>query len=160
MNYSKLLTLTGAMLTLSCIVSAEDIKMKITKKYLNLPVSQKVDRAVMTLSADGKEQAFDIRLAPANPDYWVFCDVSQYKNKNIVISYKGDNAGMDKIYQADEVAGHENMYKEENRPLVHYTQRRGIMTRTVCFIMMANIICSISITRMNVNGVICIGDTR
>ena len=125
MNYSKLLTLTGAMLTLSCIVSAEDIKMKITKKYLNLPVSQKVDRAVMTLSADGKEQAFDIRLAPANPDYWVFCDVSQYKNKNIVISYKGDNAGMDKIYQADEVAGHENMYKEENRPLVHYTQRRG-----------------------------------
>ncbi|WP_394340707.1 MULTISPECIES: DUF4980 domain-containing protein [Parabacteroides] len=113
------------MLTLSCIVSAEDIKMKITKKYLNLPVSQKVDRAVMTLSADGKEQAFDIRLAPANPDYWVFCDVSQYKNKNIVISYKGDNAGMDKIYQADEVAGHENMYKEENRPLVHYTQRRG-----------------------------------
>ncbi len=125
MNYSKLLTLTGAMLTLSCIVSAEDIKMKITKKYLNLPVSQKVDRAVMTLSADGKEQAFDIRLAPANPDYWVFCDVSQYKNKNIVISYKGDNTGMDKIYQADEVAGHENMYKEENRPLVHYTQRRG-----------------------------------
>lgn len=125
MNYSKLLTLTGAMLTLSCIVNAEDIKMKITKKYLNLPVSQKVDRAVMTLSADGKEQAFDIRLAPANPDYWVFCDVSQYKNKNIVISYKGDNTGMDKIYQADEVAGHENMYKEENRPLVHYTQRRG-----------------------------------
>lgn len=126
MNCSKLLTLTGALLTLSCLASAEDIKMKITKKYLNLPVSHQVDRAVMTLQADGKqEQAFDIRLAASNPDYWVFCDVSQYKNKTLVISYKGDNAGMNDIYQADEIAGQDSMYKETNRPLVHYTQKRG-----------------------------------
>ena len=126
MNYTKAITFTSALLAFTCIANAEDIKMKITKKYLNLPVSHQVDRAVMTLQADGKEaQAFDIRLAPSNPDYWVFCDVSQYKNKTIVLSYKGDNAGMAKIFQADEIAGQDSLYKETNRPQIHYTQRRG-----------------------------------
>ncbi len=125
-NYQKLLTITGAMLSLALVANAADIKLKITKKYLNLPVSHQVDRAVMTLNADDRpSQAFDIRLAPSTPDYWVFCDVSQYKNKELTISYKGDNAGMEKIYQADEFAGQDSLYKESNRPQIHYTQKRG-----------------------------------
>ena len=126
MKHTRLFTLTGALLVFSCIANADDITMKITKNYLNLPVSHRVDRAVMSLQTDGKPaQSFDIRLAAAEPDYWVFCDVSQYKNKTIVISYKGDNAGMGKIYQADEIAGQDSLYKETNRPQIHYTQRRG-----------------------------------
>ena len=126
MKHTRLFALAGTLLAFSCVVHAEDIKMKITKKYLNLPVSHRVDRAVMTLQADGKPaQSFDIRLSPSEPDYWVFCDVSQYKNKTVVISYQGDNAGMDRIYQADEIAGQDSLYKETNRPQIHYTQRRG-----------------------------------
>lgn len=119
---------SAAMLVATSLAHAEDITMKITKKYLNLPVSHQVDRAVMTLTADGKPlRAFDIRLAtnPDAADYWVFCDVSQFKNKQLVISYKGDHAGMAKIYQADEFAGQDSLYRETNRPQLHFTQKRG-----------------------------------
>lgn len=112
--------------TLSGSMNAEDLTLKITKKYLNLPVSHQKERAVMTLAVDGKPvRSFDIRLASAEPDYWVFCDVSSFKGKQIKISYRGDAAGMDKIYQADEIAGQDSLYKETNRPQIHYTQRRG-----------------------------------
>lgn len=126
MNYGKLLTLLVMAFTLSGSMNAEDLTLKITKKYLNLPVSHQKERAVMTLAVDGKPvRSFDIRLASAEPDYWVFCDVSSFKGKQIKISYCGDAAGMDKIYQADEIAGQDSLYKETNRPQIHYTQRRG-----------------------------------
>lgn len=126
MNYGKLLTLLVMAFILSGSMNAEDFTLKITKKYLNLPVSHQKERAVMTLAVDGKPvRSFDIRLASAEPDYWVFCDVSSFKGKQIKISYRGDAAGMDKIYQADEIAGQDSLYKETNRPQIHYTQRRG-----------------------------------
>ena len=126
MNYGKLLTLLVMAFILSGSMNAEDLTLKITKKYLNLPVSHQKERAVMTLAVDGKPvRSFDIRLASAEPDYWVFCDVSSFKGKQIKISYRGDAAGMDKIYQADEIAGQDSLYKETNRPQIHYTQRRG-----------------------------------
>jgi len=57
--------------------SAEDIKVKVRDQYINFPVSQKDDRAVMTISAPGKEDySFEIRLASGQPDYWVFLDMS------------------------------------------------------------------------------------
>ena len=42
------------MLVLSAGMNAEDITLKITKRYLNLPVSHQQERAVMTLAVDGK----------------------------------------------------------------------------------------------------------
>lgn len=126
MNYGKLLTLLGMMFVLSGIMNAKDLTLKITKKYLNLPVSHQNERAEMTLSVDGKPvRAFQIRLASATPDYWVFCDVSDFKNKQLSITYQGDASGIDKIYQADEIAGQDSLYKETNRPQVHFTSRRG-----------------------------------
>ena len=122
----NVLILASALMTCISTVEAQDLTMKITKKYLNLPVSHQTDRAVMTFDVGGKqERAFDIRLAPENPDYWVFCDMSALKNKEIKISYNGNKAGINKIYQADEIAGQDSMYTETNRPQIHYTQRRG-----------------------------------
>ena len=52
------------MLVLSAGMNAEDITLKITKRYLNLPVSHQQERAVMTLAVDGKRvRSFDIRQA-------------------------------------------------------------------------------------------------
>ena len=122
----KLFLLVCASLFMTAQVGAKDISFKITKKYLNLPVSHQVSRSVMTFEIDGKkERAFEIRLAPGLADYWVFCDVSFLKDKVVKISYNGNEAGMDKIYQADEIAGHENMYRESNRPQIHFTPKRG-----------------------------------
>lgn len=106
-------------------LSAGNIPIKITKQYLNLPVSQKTERKRMSFSVDGKEdRSFVIRLS-AEPDYWVFCDMSAYKGKTINISYEGDPSGLSKIYQDDKIEGHENLYKEKNRPQFHFTTQRG-----------------------------------
>lgn len=122
--------ITKTVLTLlisSCCTTAtqaENITLKITKRYLNLPVSHQVDRKRMSFAIDGKqERDFVIRLASGKPDYWVFCDMEAYKGKKLTISYDGD--GLQQIYQDNQIAGEDSLYKEKNRPQLHYTQRRG-----------------------------------
>jgi fructan beta-fructosidase len=102
-----------------------NISFKITGKYLNLPVSQKKDRGTMKFEIGGKqEREFKIRLS-AEPEYWVFCDVTSLKGKTIQISYDGDGAGLNKIYQDEKIAGQDSLYKEKNRPQFHFTSKRG-----------------------------------
>ena len=126
MNNKRIWVLASALVGCVFTLSAQDLTMKITKRYLNLPVSHQVDRALMTFDVGGRqERAFEIRLASGKPDYWVFCDLSALKNKEIKISYTGNKTGINKIYQADEIAGQDSLYKETNRPQIHYTQRRG-----------------------------------
>ncbi|RZM23183.1 MAG: 2,6-beta-D-fructofuranosidase [Pedobacter sp.] len=105
---------------------AADITIKITKRYLNFPISQKTDRKEMKFSVGGKEErAFKIRLAGDAPEYWVFSDMTAYKGKTLKISYDGDAAGLSKIYQDDKIAGQDSLYKEYNRPQFHFTTKRG-----------------------------------
>ncbi|MDR2970172.1 MAG: DUF4980 domain-containing protein [Tannerellaceae bacterium] len=113
---------------------AEVVTLKITDRYINLPVSHSVERAVMTFTVDGrKERTFDIRLAPsvAEADYWVFCDVSHLKGKTITISYEksaddtGKAIGKSGIYQSASISGADSLYRETNRPQLHFTPRRG-----------------------------------
>ena len=126
MKTTKILTCTNLLLVSCFLMQAGELKIKIDKKYLNLPVSHQVERAPMTLRADGMEDySFQIRLAQSQPDYWVFCDMSRYQGKELRISYPGDNARLELIYQADEITGQDSLYRESNRPQVHYTQRRG-----------------------------------
>ena len=106
-------------------IQASEITIRITKRYLNLPISQQIERAQMTFMVDGKEErTFLIRLA-TDPEYWVFCDMKNLQGKTITIRYEGDPAGLSKIYQDDEIEGQKDMYKETNRPQYHFTTRRG-----------------------------------
>ncbi|MFA6701525.1 MAG: DUF4980 domain-containing protein [Dysgonamonadaceae bacterium] len=108
------------------IVNAQSISIKATKKYLNIPISNEANREVMTIEVNGtKERVFDVRLASENPDYWVFCDISAFKNKTLNISFSSQNNGLNKIYQSDEIAGLDSLYKEQNRPQFHFSSRRG-----------------------------------
>jgi sucrose-6-phosphate hydrolase SacC (GH32 family) len=106
---------------------AQEKTVKITKKYLNLPVSHSVDRSRMTFTVNGKEDRnFVIRLASGKPEYWVFTDVSAYKGKTLRIAYQGNPAGLDNIWQEDTIrTDGAPMYKEKNRPQYHFTTRRG-----------------------------------
>lgn len=107
-------------------LSAEEIKIKINKKYLNLPVSHKQDRGKMTFSAEGHpDLSVVIRLAPDEADYWVFKDVSDLKGKTITIRYEGNGKGLNNLFQDDVIAGQDSLYKETNRPQFHFTTRRG-----------------------------------
>ncbi len=104
----------------------DEVSLLIKSKYLNLPVSQSADRAKMTFSADGLQfKEFAIRLAPEKPDYWVFWDISEYSGKEITINYSGNGAGLKNIYQDDRIAGEDSLYKEVNRPQMHFSSRRG-----------------------------------
>ena len=121
----KLLFVCAALLIVMQ-VGARNVSTKITKRYLNFPISNRVHRSIMTFEVNGKqERAFEIRLATGPVDYWVFCDVSFLKGKDLKISYNGDAVGMEMIYQSDEIADNENIYKEEYRPQIHFTPKRG-----------------------------------
>lgn len=105
---------------------AGDITIKVTKKYLNIPVSHQDKRAKMRFETGGDtEREFQIRLATGAPDYWVFCDLTSLSGKSITISYEGDDSGLNSIYQDDRIAGQDSLYKERNRPQFHFTARRG-----------------------------------
>ena len=103
-----------------------EISIQVSKRYLNLPISQLQQRGTMQFMINGRqERSFKIRLAKNEPEYWVFCDVTKLKGKTISISYDGDAEGLAKIYQDDTIAGQDSMYHEKNRPQFHFTTRRG-----------------------------------
>ena len=117
---------TFALTCLALSLHASDIKIKITKRYINFPISHQVDRQVMKMMVDGQEdRQFNIRLANGDPEYWVFSDVSAYKGKTITLSYDGDESALTKIYQDDTIAGQDSLYQEANRPQFHFTTKRG-----------------------------------
>lgn len=123
---NKLASSTLAFLCLALSVQAADIKIKVTKRYINFPISQQVDRQVMKMLVDGQEdRKFNIRLANGDPEYWVFTDVSAYQGKTITLSYDGDESALSQIYQDDKIAGQDSIYQEVNRPQFHYTTKRG-----------------------------------
>lgn len=124
------LTSTFIALTLMMLgnhfVQAQNLSIKITKRYLNLPVSQAENRGTMQFQMLGKqERSFKIRLASGKPDYWVFCDMTALQGQTISISYDGKTDGLNKIYQDDKFAGQDSVYREKNRPQYHFSSRRG-----------------------------------
>ena len=134
LKIKQLLFLSSVLLISSCGTKDQqtgkseikEISMVVKSRYLNLPVSQAADRAKMTFAADGRQvKEFVIRLAPEKPDYWVFYDVSKYKGKALTISYTGNPEGLKNIYQDEYIAGQDSLYKEINRPQVHFSSRRG-----------------------------------
>lgn len=125
-SFLKVITLLSILCCCFSLLQAQEISIKITKKYLNLPVSHRQNRANMQFTVGAKqERNFKIRLAKDEPEYWVFSDVSEFKGKTIKINYDGDAAGLAKIYQDDKINGQDSLYKEYNRPQFHFTTRRG-----------------------------------
>jgi len=105
---------------------AGEISLKITKRYLNFPISHSQPRRRMVFKTVGESDlSVVIRLAPEDAEYWVFKDMLFLKGKTVKISYDGDERGLNKIYQSDQIAGQDSLYKEKNRPQFHFTTRRG-----------------------------------
>lgn len=122
----KHLLLSALAMLLAVGAQAQEISFKAQKRYLNIPISHRQERARMTLLVDGdQERAFNIRIAEGEPDYWVFCDIAEFKGKRLTLKYPHHSAGLQRIYQSDEIAGADSLYSERYRPQVHYTQQRG-----------------------------------
>jgi sucrose-6-phosphate hydrolase SacC (GH32 family) len=123
----KLTILLSFILTSAMLFSQEIVKeYKIEKQYLNFPIEMKQDRQMVQFLLNKDTLTYNvIRIAVAEPDYWVFKDVSAYKGKTLKLVFAKDVAGLQKIYQSDAFAGQDSLYKESKRPQFHFSSRRG-----------------------------------
>lgn len=109
-------------------LNAQEVKKEfvINKRYLNLPIQINQAREKMVLSSSRMENMeLMIKLSDYQPDYWVFIDVSDLNGKKLMLTYPRRVNGLDKIYQADQIAGADSLYYESKRPQIHFTSRRG-----------------------------------
>ena len=114
-----------------CADNAE-VKMKITSRYLNFPVSHQTERRALSLRVKGRKADVPyfrsvVRLTEGEPDYWVFQDVSDLKGKTVILSFDGSDETLQRVYQADTFPGEAMLYRETYRPQYHFTTRRGWM---------------------------------
>ena len=125
MRYNRFFILAAA-LSAGYMLQGAELTMKVTGKYLNIPISHSVDRIPLTLEAKGMDLLPVVaRVAPGTPEYWVFKDISALKGKKLTIKYPDGTKGMNAIYQADTIHGESTIYHEKNRPQYHFTTRRG-----------------------------------
>ena len=107
---------------------AQEVKrdIKISKRYLNIPVQQSQERKQIAFDTKGNNvRKFVVRLSNDKPDYWVSSDVSEFAGKTLSIAYPEKVKGFDGIYQSDQIAGTDSLYREVNRPQFHFTSRIG-----------------------------------
>ncbi len=105
------------------------------QKYLNLPVKNGAPKRWINLFVGGQQvREFDIELAPDEPDFWVYLDVSEFEGQQGTLRIdRYDTAwatGFDAITNADTFPGQETLYQETRRPQFHYTTRRGWVNDT------------------------------
>ncbi len=127
---------------------SREIKIKKGQTYLNLPISNsgKLVRARIKYDGTALDQ-FTIKLAEANPDYWAFFDVTGYQGKSIFmeienyirpnfgggqavtpevdVSVAPSRKGLDLVFADSKFPGQDSVYRERDRPQVHFSSRRG-----------------------------------
>jgi fructan beta-fructosidase len=99
------------------------------KQYLNIPVKEGTASQRLSIFIDDEMVwEFQVELAEAEPDYWMFLDVSKWEGKEGTIQIAkmpSESKGMESIFVDNTVKGFENLYREKDRPQFHFTSRRG-----------------------------------
>ena len=115
--------------TLICILGlsqSPDRTFVVKEKYINIPIQKEEERQRVKFKVDGDVYTFnDIRIAKDHVDYWTFIDVSKYKGATFSFEFSDYVPGIEKIFQSDKFVDEEMLYKEELRPQLHFTTRRG-----------------------------------
>jgi len=101
----------------------------VKQRYLHLPVKNGVPKQrVRLMKRDNILREFDIELAMGAPDFWVFLDVSGWKNQKLAIELDrlpADSKGLGNITQAEQIPHADQLYGEKDRPQFHFTARCG-----------------------------------
>jgi fructan beta-fructosidase len=100
----------------------------IGKRYLHLPVRTGAPmRRMQFIVEDKVEREFEIELADAEPEFWVFSDVSAFKGKKLAVetTTPGAEKALALITQGDAIRDADSLYQEKQRPQFHFTSRRG-----------------------------------
>jgi fructan beta-fructosidase len=99
------------------------------KRFLNLPVKTGAPKHRMALLIDGKSvREFEIELAPAEPDFWVFLEVAAWHGKKATLrvdKWAEGATGLAAADQSEVFRGADSLYREALRPQFHFSPRRG-----------------------------------
>lgn len=136
-------------------VQAQDtmrqIKIAKGQMYLNFPVKESNSQTRARIRLDNKVlDQFTLKLATEDPDYWVFFDVTPYQGKTVTVeilntraaaggtgssvtqannrdagSNENKSKGLSMIFTDAALPGMDSLYKEKNRPQVHFSSQRG-----------------------------------
>ncbi len=107
-------------------LQAAERTLKVTGRYLNIPVSHRMNRMHLSFRAKGVDDLkVLVRIAEEEPDYWVFKDLSAYAGRTLELNYEGSDAALSRLFVADTIVGGAMMYREAMRPQFHFTTRRG-----------------------------------
>ena len=101
----------------------------VTKPFLQLPVRYDAPLGLLRITVDGKREIkLGIKLADGNPDYMVFADLSEYREKTIQISYEREQkADIEKLLLSDTDLDAKDLYHERYRQQFHFSSRRGFI---------------------------------
>ncbi|MBD0294425.1 MAG: DUF4980 domain-containing protein, partial [Flavisolibacter sp.] len=124
------------------------IKIAKGQLYLNFPVNDSA-RLMRIRIQQGEKfiDQFTIRLATEKPEYWVFFDAAPYQGKTLTLQISNpplpafnqgavqpianrqpeevNTKGLKMVFAGAAFPGQDSLYKEKNRPQVHFTSRRG-----------------------------------
>ena len=103
--------------------------LKVTTRYLNIPIKNGAPKRVVTLLVDGKVAVRnDIELADATPDWWAPMDVSEWSGKSLTLrvdKLHEDSAALTSVEPSDALKDAENLYREPLRGQFHFSPKRG-----------------------------------
>ncbi len=101
----------------------------VTSRYLHLPVKAGSTQRRVRLEVDGRtEREFDIELADAEPDFWVFCDLASFQGRRLHVTVDAlspDSHALTALRLAANIPDAGGLYRESQRPQFHFTSRRG-----------------------------------
>ena len=105
------------------------LTLKASARYLNFPVTDSAPETRIRVSTDSRViDEFDIHLSENEPDYYVFLDLENYRDKVIHVDIPTltvDSKGPELITVSDRITGSEDLYKEPLRQQFHFSSRRG-----------------------------------
>ncbi len=104
-------------------------ELSLQNRFLNLPVKNGAPKRRMSLIVDGRTvREFEIELAPEEPDFWVFLDISALRGSKATVrvaALGGNSQALQAIVQSDTIQGTQNLYREKHRQQFHFSSRRG-----------------------------------
>jgi len=104
-------------------------ELTLTHPYLHLPVKTGAPMRRVRLVVDGQTaREFDVELSGNAPDFRTFLDVGVWEGRTVALEADGPPASpspLQNIRQGDTVPDAGDMYRERDRPLFHFTSRRG-----------------------------------
>ncbi len=105
---------------------AQSRQLHVTRRYLNIPIGRQARLRTFVISeSDDAKRTVPLQLAEDQVDYWIYLDIAEFKGKTITISGAATQPSLDRIYQAATIRDSATLYQEADRPLFHFTVKRG-----------------------------------